>query len=308
MGGGTFSHASYASFSSSTRGKSTAEIFTSRTLDPYLNPKGVKFRESRDSTDNPESTPVIVGLDVTGSMGMVADAIARQGLGVLFQGILDRKPVTDPHVMFMGIGDASMGDQAPLQVSQFEADNRIVEQLTKLWVEGGGGGNAHESYHLPWYFAAFHTVHDAMEKRGRRGYLFTIGDEETPEPLTREEVERVCGDKLEQRELSAADLLALAQRSYDVFHVVALEGSHCRLGRGQARVREKWNALMGQNVLYLEDHTKLAETIVTAIEVREGRDALTSAKAWGGDTARVVHEATKNLPKGAPRPRLGGPL
>ena len=168
MGSGSFDASSYRNFTASTKNKSTDEIYKSRSIDKTLNPLGVAMRESRDSADNPKSTPIIVGLDVTGSMGMISDVIAREGLGVLFNGILDRKPVTDPHIMFMGIGDANC-DKSPLQVSQFEADNRIVEQLTMLWLEKGGGGNNFESYNLPWYFAAFHTVHDSMEKRGKRG-------------------------------------------------------------------------------------------------------------------------------------------
>ena len=152
------------------------------------------MRESRDSKDNPKSTPVIVALDVTGSMGMLADVIAREGLGVLFNAILDLKPISDPHVMFMGVGDANC-DSAPLQVSQFEADNRIVEQLTQLFIEHGGGGNNFESYNLPWYFGARHTEHDSLIKRGKRGYLFTVGDEEAPEALTVAQIEEVIGDK-----------------------------------------------------------------------------------------------------------------
>lgn len=174
MGGGRFDPGAYRSFASSTVGKSTDEIYTSRTIHKNLDPKGVKVRESRDSADNPKSTPLIVGIDVTGSMGIIADALAREGLGTLFTGVLDRQPITDPHVMFMGIGDANC-DSAPLQVSQFEADKRIIEQLTQLYIEYGGGRNNFESYNFPWYFAALHTVHDSMEKRGKRGYLFTVG-------------------------------------------------------------------------------------------------------------------------------------
>lgn len=298
MGGGSFDAKSYRAFSSSTVGKSTDQVYTSRGMHPDLNPLGVKVRESRDSADNPSSTPLIVGIDVTGSMGMIADVLARKGLGTLFDGVLDRKPITDPHVMFMAIGDANY-DYAPLQVSQFEADNRIVEQLTKIYIEQGGGGNGWESYNLPWYFAAMHTVTDSMEKRGKRGYLFTVGDEEAPKNLTRDQIKKFIGDTPEV-ELSTKDILQLAQRSYDVFHVIVEEGNHGR----NPKTLPSWIELLGQHVIRLSDHTKLAETIVSAMEVAEGVDASLSAKGWGSGSS-VVHEAVKNIPKGRGPALLG---
>lgn len=294
MGTGSFDHAAYRSFAKASVGKSTDQIYSSRALNKLLDPLGVKLRESRDSADNPNSTPLIVALDVTGSMGMLADVIAREGLGVLFNAILDRKPISDPHVMFMGVGDAYY-DQAPLQVSQFEADNRIVEQLTQLYLEHGGGGNLSESYNLPWYFAAFHTAHDSIEKRGKRGYLFTVGDEQAPADLTKDQIERFIGDKMEAP-LSSRDMLELAQRKYDVFHVVIEEGNHAR--HHLAEVRDTWTKLMGQRVIFLADHKKLAETIVSAIEVAEGVDPADSAKRWGAGADKIVHQAVKGLPRG----------
>lgn len=303
MGGGTFSYESYRAFSASTAGKTTEEVYTSRTLDKTLSPYGVKIRESRDSADNPLSTPLIVALDVTGSMGRLADVIAREGLGTLFKGIFERKPITNPHVMFMGIGDVHY-DSAPLQVSQFEADNRIVDQLTKLWIEKGGGGNQFESYDLAWYFAGFHTDHDSLNKRGKRGYLFTVGDEYPPAVApTREQLRRTTGVEMEQQ-LTSGQLLEVAQRKYDVYHILIAEGNHARAHLTQTQTQ--WNELLGQHVITLHDHTKLAETIVTALEVAEGRDAATSAAAWGGATAGIVHAATKSLPRGRTSPPLLG--
>ena len=226
MGTGSFDAGSYRTYADTTKGKSTDEIYKSKTLHADLNPHGVKVRESRDSADNPHSTPLIVGIDVTGSMGMIADTLARQGLGTLFEGILDRKPISDPHVMFMAIGDANC-DQHPLQVSQFEADNRIVEQLTQIHLEKGGGGNSFESYNLPWYFAAYHTETDSVIKRAKRGYLFTVGDEQAPEDLTRDQIKKFIGDDL-QADPSNDQLLREVQRKYDVFHVIIEEGYHAR--------------------------------------------------------------------------------
>jgi hypothetical protein len=295
MGSGRFDYATYRAFSSSTVGKSTGDIYKSRSINKALDPLGVTVRESRDSADNPKSTPVIVALDVTGSMGMLADTIARQGLGTLFKAILDRKPISDPHVMFMAVGDAYC-DSAPLQVSQFEADVRIIEQLTQIYIEGGGGGNDTESYELPWYFAAQHTVHDSIEKRGKRGYLFTVGDEMAPRGLTASEIERFIGDKLQGNNalLQPRSLLDTVSQFYDVFHIIIEEGNFA--SRHLPAVVDSWRGLLGQRVVQLPDHTKLAETIVSIIEVNEGIDAKKSAESWSdASTKSIVHKAVRLL-------------
>lgn len=291
MGGNRFDPHVYAQTQRSNAGKSTDQIFTQNTLRKIhkdLDPMGVKVRESRDSSVNPESTPVIVGVDVTGSMGYLAEAIAHDGLGTLFGEIYAKKPVTDPHIMFMAIGDVR-SDRAPLQVSQFEGGTQIIEQLTNIWLEGNGGGNHGESYQLPWYFAAFHTSHDAYEKRGKRGYLFTIGDEPAPVALTAEQVKRVTGDKIE-RTLEPEILLQLAQRTFKVFHLV-VEGNGGPAYGDETYIT--WRKLLGERVLPLVDHKKLAEVIISTIAVSEGHDV---AGMWVDvHTQKVVNEAVKQL-------------
>lgn len=292
MGAGRWDPSAYANFSASTATRSTHEIYSKRVMDEKLDPKDVAVRESRDSIENPESTAVIVAIDVTGSMGMIADTLARQGLGTLFTEILTRKPITDPHLMFMAIGDANV-DRAPLQVSQFEADDRIIEQLTSIFLEHGGGGNSFESYNLPWYFATFHTSIDCVIKRGKKGYLFTVGDENAPDELTREQIKKFIGDDIETDTFSNKDLLQAVQQMYHVFHVVVGEGSHARMYKNH--VMQSWTAVLGQNVLFLEDHTKLSEVIISAIEITEGRDKAEVAASWSGDTSLIVSRATSHL-------------
>lgn len=306
MGGGTYDHNAYRAFSQSTVGKSTQQIYTARSIKKELDPNGVKVRESRDSDEHPASRPIIVALDVTGSMGILADRMAREGLGVLFQAILDRKPVTDPQIMFAAIGDMNC-DRAPLQVSQFESDNRVVEQLTQIYLEQGGGGNGSESYHGIWYFAANHTVHDAYEKRSQRGYLFTIGDEPPPRTMHKEHVKDFIGDSLEV-DLDTKELLEQAQRFYDVYHIIVEEGSHVQ-HHGLEAVRAPWRELLGEKAIVLSDYTKMSELIVSIIEMAEGVALEESAKRWGGKTADVVRQSLRALPPGGgsiARPRLTG--
>ncbi len=288
MGSGTWSDSDWKSYSSTvSSAKSTADVFSATAIVKGLDPLHIKLRESRDSAFNPQSTPIIAALDVTGSMGKVAVEIAKNGLGVLFTEILDRKPVSDPHLMFMGVGDVNF-DRSPLQVSQFEADAKIIDQLTELFIEHGGGGNSSESYQFPWYFAAMHTSIDSFEKRGKKGYLFTMGDEETPPPLTPAQIERFTGD-IVQTSLSAAECLAMAEKMYHVFHLIV---EHRPLSAG---LKAGWKDLMGQRAMILSDYTKLSEVIVSTIQVIEGEDAAKVASSWKGDTAKVVTTAIRDL-------------
>lgn len=292
MGAARWDPSDWDAYASATAGKATHDVFASRGMHASLNPYGVKFRESRDSAINPQSTAIMVGLDVTGSMGMIADALAREGLGTMVEEVLRRKPVSDPHILCMGVGDA-VYDRAPLQATQFEADILIAEQLKLIWLEKGGGGNQCESYNLPWYFAAMHTAIDCYEKRGKKGYLFTVGDEEPPAGLLARQIKDIFGDTL-QDDLSSRDLLGMASRMYHVFHIVVEQGSHAQGHLPQ--VMDKWTDLLGQRVIRLSDYRHLAEVIVSTIEVNEGRDRHTVASSWPKATASVVRHAITTLP------------
>jgi hypothetical protein len=287
MGSARWDPSDWAAYATTTARKSIHDVFSSRDLHPSLDPRLAVCRESRDSALNPASTALIVALDVTGSMGMVADALARQGLGTMVEEVLRRKPLTDPHILCMGVGDATC-DRAPLQVTQFEADIRIAEQLAQIWLEKGGGGNTCESYDLPWYFAAMHTSIDCFEKRGKKGYLFTVGDEEAPMGLSGAQIARVLGDRV-QDDLGPRELLTMASRMYHVFHVIVEEGSYAS-GHLPQDV-DSWTTLLGQRVLRLADHRRLAEVIVSAIQVTEGVDRHTVTESWPTDTALIVRRA-----------------
>jgi hypothetical protein len=293
MGTFRWSPTDWDTYASTASTKPRAAIFTSRGMKDSLNPLHIKVRESVDSKANPKSTPIIVALDVTGSMGQIPEALIKGSLGTFIEEIYDRKPVSDPHLMFMGVGDAFY-DKAPLQVTQFEADITIAKQLAELFLEGGGGGNASESYHLPWYFAGMHTRTDSMIKRNKRGYLFTVGDEEVPPALTPEQIKQIIGDDVE-RAYTPAELLALAERDYHVFHVIVEQGSQCSSPSRRDRVFSSWRELMGQRVIPLSDYTKLSEVLVSTIAMNEGALAADVAASWKGDTQLVVAHAIKGM-------------
>jgi hypothetical protein len=295
MGSGRWSDKDWTAYATkSVAGKTTDKIYTSRSIDTDLNPINIKLRESVDSELNPQSTALIVAEDVTGSMSRVLDATIR-GLGTLVTEIYDRKPITDPHMMFLGVGDFEC-DRAPLQVTQFEADIRIAEQLAKIYLEQGGGGNTYESYAAAWYFAATRTAIDCFTKRGKKGYLFTVGDECPTPYLYAADIERFLGDKIQGKKIGVNELLTMVSRQYEVFHIMIEEGNYMRSHTDQ--VVQKWTELLGQRAIRLSDVTKLPETIVSILQLNEGTTLDTIVGSWDKSTSLVIQNAVRDMTKG----------
>jgi hypothetical protein len=269
MGSGKWStdvYSAAASYRASTGSSAFAYSDSgARKAHPALDPKGVAHRESRDSDEHPQSTPIAVLFDVTGSMGNVPRVLQTKLPQLL--GLLTRKGyATDPHIMFGAVGDATC-DRVPLQIGQFESDNRMDDDLARIVLEGGGGGQKHESYELAMYFMARHTDLDSTRKRGRRGYLFLIGDEMPYAQVKPKEVRDVIGDKLGEP-ISTEAILAELQRSFEVYYLLPTAAGW----GGDAEVLARWRGLLGQNVIELDDLDAVCETI--ALTVGLGEDAI----------------------------------
>ena len=197
---------------------SAQDMFSSRTLNPALNPYNV-VRECCDTEEHPESMPVILALDVTGSMGNAAVEVAKK-LNVVMTKLYDK--VKDIEFMIMGIGDLAY-DRAPIQVSQYESDIRIAEQLDKIYFEGGGGGNDFESYTAAWYFALYHTKLDC-HKRGKKGVIITMGDEPLNPYLPYKPLSIATGDNL-QADVETGELYKKVTEKFDVYHLEVEHGT-----------------------------------------------------------------------------------
>jgi hypothetical protein len=285
MGGVRFSASDYTDYTTKTKGMGVDDRFKAKTVHEDLNPLKIEFRESCDSDANPQSTPLMVFVDETGSMGQLANIIIGSGLGIIMNEIYDRKPITDPHILVGGVGD-SYFDRYPLQPSQFEAGAApLIDQITKIVIEKGGGNNHGESYMLPWYFAAFKTKTDSMLKRGKKGYLFTIGDEPLLPNLPAEHIKRIFGDDV-QAGFTSKELYEKASESWEIFHLV--------VGRRGDQF-DGWRELLEQRVIKVDDHEKLAEVIVSVLQVAEGHDKDKVMASWSGDTSLVVANAVKDM-------------
>jgi hypothetical protein len=239
------------------------EVFSQRQINNAMNPHGIVIRESRDSEEHPESLAIILGLDETGSMGSVPHYLVKDGLPHIMDRII-KGGIPHPQVLFLGIGDHEC-DSAPLQVGQFESSDELLDKwLTDIYLEGRGGGNAGESYLLAWYFAAQHTAIDCFEKRGKKGYCITIGDEPVLDRVPASFLKHMMGDGQFQ-DYTALELISKASEKYHVFHINVRETQ----SGNRNHVMDGWRQLLSDNFKIAnrkEDVSKIIADIILSGE------------------------------------------
>lgn len=257
MGWGTYS-SSTRNLRSTTLGYDTKpieEIFERRSLTNQMNPYDVALRESRDSEEHPNSVAIILGLDVTGSMGTIPHYLVKEGLPKIVTKIIEAG-IKDPQLLFMGIGD-HLYDSAPLQIGQFESSDELLDKwLTDLYLEGGGGGNGGESYSLAWHFASTRTATDCFEKRNQKGYLFTIGDEPCHRKLQVSRLNQILG-KGDETDYTSAQVLAMAQEKYNVYHIHLAHGPMS----SDPAVISGWREILGDNLIVCKSKEDVSRLI-----------------------------------------------
>ncbi len=227
-----------------------------------LDPMGVN-RESRDSDEHPTSLAVSVLFDVTGSMYRIPQDLQKR-LPELFDAMLVNGYAVDPQLLMGAIGDAN-SDRVPLQVSQFESDNRIDENIRNIFLEGGGGGSNHETYELGLYFMARHTVTDCVEKRNHRGYLFMIGDELAYANVRADQVKKIMGDDI-PADIPLEDIVDEVQNKYQFFFIIPEDASH----GSDPVLLDYWTDLIGDHAVKVKTMAHISDVISSIVGVGEG--------------------------------------
>lgn len=286
MGRGSYTAADWASLRSSKRlddVKDASEIFKNNCALTKYDSRNVSIRESRDPEQDSHATPVIIGFDVTASMGYLAKQLAKQTINEVVNAIYNGGILSSPQIMLAAIGDIK-SDKTPLQVTQFESDIRIIKQLMELHLEGGGGGNDGESYNLLWYFAANHTVSDCFEKRKKKGYLITIGDDNCHPDLNVVEIGRAFNDQVPYT-LSNSELMEMAEKNYHVFHIHLSNGSE-----QSKRVFRNWRSVFPTHSTEIDINkiTYLSELITSIIAVANGKEVNSVLKSIDPNAAVAI--------------------
>lgn len=254
---------------------------------------GTVMREVTISDEHPNPTAIAIVLDVTGS-NIAAATVVHAKLPELF-GILQRKGyVEDPQILIAAIGDA-FSDAVPLQVGQFESDNRIDAMVEAMYLEGNGGGQRSETYELGAYFLARHTYLEPFHKQGRKGYAIFIGDEMPYDMVHRNygrggygvdhTLESLIGDTLEA-DISTEQIFEELKEQYEVFFLFQKQGAY-----DEREILPSWKKLLGERALVLDDPTAVCEFVAGLLGLLEGgldlEEIKEDLKAIGADASAI---------------------
>lgn len=256
MGYGSYSYEAHQAITSSRAGQSAAAVFTGTVVDAKMDPKGVKYRESRDSKDNPNSLGIVFALDISGSMASIPVDIATKQLPGFMKLLTDTR-VASPQVLFAALTDVT-GDGRPLQVGQFETTAELMDRwLTRCSLKGGGD----ELYELAFHFFARHTAMDCWEKRQRKGYLFMTGDEPSNTTLSGALVKRWLGT--DQQDMPLEAVIADVRRTFHPFFIAPDRQ------RG-AGVSAFWTPYLHESFIVLDDPADTCAAAAGLVALGEG--------------------------------------
>lgn len=238
-------------------GQSAQQMFRQRRLSTVLDPKNT-MRECCDSEEHPNTVPVILGLDVTGSMGSASVRVAEKLNTIM---TLLYNSVNDVEFMIMGIGDLFC-DEAPLQTSQFESDVRIAEQLDKIYFEGCGGSNGYETYTSAWYYGLNHTKLDCWDRQ-KKALIITMGDEPINPYLPKSSLYKVLGDDV-QCDVETKSLYDMATEKFEIHHITISDRSTAYDRRGKLyaeSVDVSWKKYLDDEHYHISTLDKLPDMI-----------------------------------------------
>lgn len=204
--------------------------------------------------------PLVVAVDVTGSMREFPKIIFEK-LCILYNEIMlflpqDMKDSFE--ISFAAIGDAYC-DQAPIQVTDFAAGKELDLNIKSMYPEGGGGGQARESYELMAYYYARHC-NLVNPLQNPKPLLVLVGDEGFYAKVNREHIRRYVSeeDKLVS-DLISEDVFEVLKQKFNVY-ILRIKYENAE---DEKEIDAKWRKVLGNShVIIMKDPHRIVDTII----------------------------------------------
>jgi hypothetical protein len=207
--------------------------------------------------------PIVFALDVTGSMGdwtkVVYDKMPMFYGQLMVQGYL-----TFPAISFCAVGDA-VADDAPLQVAEFGQGRQIDQSISKMYLEGGGGGGFTESYELAAHF--YSTYFD--NRYAELPFFFITGDEKYYETVKSAQLKEVFGAGAPgvNLDLNGKAEWEKLKKKFNVFHIHKPYYDP----KNDVIVKAQWAEAIGkEHILEIDDAKAVIDVVLGAIAIVSG--------------------------------------
>ncbi|MFQ6010288.1 MAG: hypothetical protein ACE5J7_04180 [Candidatus Aenigmatarchaeota archaeon] len=262
---------------------------TKRSAKSYRKDEGARYKGSSEGVQPPKKwkgkkkiksnspTPLVVAVDVTGSMGEWPEIIFEK-LSVLYNEAKLHMP--DIEISFAAVGDAYC-DRQPIQICKFGKGKELDEMINKIYAEGGGGGQHYETYELVAYY---YLKHCNIPKAKKPMFVF-CGDEAFYDKVDAGHIRDLIGDNVKNDRESMKVMKDLCKK-FDTYNL-RIEYDN---GRLEDEIHELWqNALGKQHVTKMEDPRRIVDCII-------GMTAM-AAGDWDKFEERITHRQTKKQVK-----------
>lgn len=238
------------------------------------------------TTDSP--TPLIVWVDVTGSMGQWPATIFSK-LPYLDHEIRTEYLGADAEVCFGAVGDAH-SDNYPVQVQPFTKGTDMAKKLEALVIEGNGGGQMKESYEL----AALYTLHNIqVPKAVEKPVVIFIGDEMAYDQVTVAEAQSRAQVKL-ARTVTTKEVFDSLKEHFSPYLV--LKPYHLGEAPINREIEKFWADLLGRDrIAYLDDAGRVVDVIFGILAKEAGREDYFREEIEGRQTQAQVKTVYKAL-------------
>lgn len=241
-----------------------------------------------------KENPIMVVLDVTGSMGIAAEVIYDK-MPMFFGQIKIQNYLPDPSISFAAVGDTH-GDKWPIQICDFAEGSSLDDWLGKIYLEGGGGGGHHESYEMLAYY--YNKMVEFTHPK-KNPYIFFIGDEGFYSKIKPSDLKTWFG--ITEEGIDSADVFKQLKEKYNIF---LIHKTYCYSSKDKDIVKQWTDAIGQENVLVLDEPKAVVDVMLGAIAlVAESRDLdsyIADLKGLGADPDRTqdskrISDVTKSL-------------
>lgn len=227
------------------------------------------------------SHPLVVGLDLTGSMkekpGIILEKLALLGNEA-------KRYAPDYAISFIGIGDAHEHDEYPLQARDFKSGSALDRELAQIYPEGEGGRYP-EGYGL----IAYYCIHHCEMPCAERPVMVLILDAISHRYVEPFEVKEHTGDDIESH-LKTSDLFAELQKKFSLY-IILFDGKN-------SNAHNHWKKVVNpQRIILAKEPRDIVEMIIGiyASEMEQMEDFMSSMSARHDDKPDRVDRVTDSL-------------